>query len=203
MPRIPPESPYEREAGYAARYRDERFHSGSGPGTHRRESDAIRALLRDQPEGLWLDMPCGAGRLSSLLPGSTVQVDRDASMVAISGTGDRACARASQLPFRDATFDGCLSMRLFHHVSTPEERQAILAELRRVTDGPLIVSFFEAVNLQNVRRTVRRWFGRRHTGRTAIRWRQFRADLEASGWRPTAWQPLRRFVSEQWLVRAE
>ncbi len=204
-PSTPHESPYVRELGYAARYRDVRFRTGTGAATHGRESSAISELLEiaTVPAGPWLDAPCGAGRLSGLLPETPVQVDRDPEMVAISGAPERVCARASELPFRDDTFAGALTMRLLHHVRTSDERVRILSEIRRVTRGPVVASFFHAVSLQHARRTVRRWFGRRNTGRCAVTWRQFRADLDAAGLRPVAWRAMRRFVSEQWIVLAE
>lgn len=208
------ETPYVREEGYATRYRDARFQSGSGRGTHARETRAIRALLEralahapDCAGGNWLDMPSGAGRLSSLLPAArVVRVDRDAAMLdacgAVQGTG-RTCARAAALPFADGSFRGALTMRLLHHIGTPDERRGILRELRRVTAGPLVVSFFESRNLQNLRRQMgRRAFGRRNTGRSAIRWATFCDDLRAAGWQPQARRPLCRWISEQWLVLA-
>ena len=204
------ETLYEREPGYAERYRDRRFVSGTGRGTHSREVRAIRRLLRTagstEPSGAWLDMPCGAGRLTAELPGElAVQADRDPGMVTACRGQGFACsvARAAALPFADGCFEGALSMRLLHHISDQTERVAILRELRRVTDGPLIVSFFHSISFQHLRRTLRRKLrGRRNTGRTAIRWSQFRADLDAAGWAAHTAVPLRRFVSEQWIVLA-
>lgn len=205
------ETPYVREPGYALRYRDQRFRTGTGGRTHARETAAIESLLATvatPPGGLWLDLPCGAGRLSDLLPGAlVVQSDRDPGMTsaaaAPSGRArERVCARAAAIPFADGVFTGALMMRLLHHVASSTERQAILREVRRVTDGPLVVSFFHAVNLQNLRRVVRRKFGRRDTGRSAVTWARFRADLEAAGWTVRGTRPLRRFVSEQWIVLA-
>src|SRR5690606_4121730 len=65
------EAPYVRDSDYPRRYRDERFDSGTGRRTHAREVRALRRLLARAPavEGPWLDVPCGAGRLSELLPG--------------------------------------------------------------------------------------------------------------------------------------
>ncbi len=198
-----PETPYQREPGYAERYRARRFRTGSGPGTDARERAALATLLAMArwSDGPWLDAPCGAGRLSAALPGDVVQVDRDPAMVAACGPGRaRACASVHQLPFRDHTFAGALCHRLLQHIPTGVERRHVLCELARVTRGPIVVSFFDAWSLQHLRRVVRRWSGKRRSGRSAISRRTFLAELRAVGLTVEAVRPLRRFVAEQTLV---
>lgn len=197
------ESLYEREPGYAERYRDRRFHSGTGRSTDERERRAIRALLRraEWQPGRWLDAPCGAGRLSDELPELPVQVDRDPAMVrAASGALPRTCASVHALPFADGSFAGTLCMRLLQHIATPVERIVILRELARVTDGPIVVSFFDAASLQHLRRRLRPLLRKRRSGRHAVGRRAFRAELEQAGLTPVAMQSLARFVGEQTLV---
>ncbi|MBX3461742.1 MAG: class I SAM-dependent methyltransferase [Planctomycetes bacterium] len=198
-----PETPYVREAGYAERYRDRRFRSGSGRRTDARERAALAALLAATtwPAGPWLDAPSGAGRLSAALPGDVVQVDRDPAMLAACGPGrPRACASAQRLPFRDGTFAGALCHRLLQHIPTADERRDILRELARVTRGPIVVSFFDAGSLQHLRRLLRRALGKTPSGRGAIRRRAFFAEARAAGLEVVAVRPLRRFVAEQTLV---
>lgn len=197
------ETPYVRETGYARRYRDQRFASGSGPATDRRERAALRQLLdlAQAPAGVWLDAPSGAGRMSDELPGPAVQVDRDPQMVAACpGTRPRLCASVHQLPFADGTFAGVLCHRLLQHIATPAERIDILEELRRVSAGFLVVSFFDACSLQHLRRRVRRLFGKRRSGRGGVRRRAFLEELRAAGWQPLRVLALRRFFAEQTLV---
>jgi SAM-dependent methyltransferase len=210
--RVPPpkdselrETDYHREPGYAERYRDRRFTTGSGGHTHEREARAIHELIARcspaRPARPWLDVPSGAGRLSPLLPGPVVLVDRDLSMVrAAPGEHRRVCASIHRLPFAEGSFSGALCMRLLHHIGSSEERRRILRELHRVTDGPVVVSFFHSLSVQHGRRVLGRLLGRRHTGRCAVTWRVFRRDIEAAGFTPVATRPLARFVSEQWLV---
>ena len=199
------ENPYLREAGYARRYRDQRFAAGTGEATHRREVAAVRRLLAEATAsgGPWLDVPCGTGRLTELLPGPAVQVDRDLTMLrTCPAESRRACASVMALPWADGTFEGALCMRLLHHLQTSAERTAALAELRRVTRGPIVVSFFHALSVQHGRRLLARRLGKRRSGRGAITARRFRADLAAAGLRAARELPLRRFLSEQWLVLA-
>ncbi|MHC4515940.1 MAG: class I SAM-dependent methyltransferase [Planctomycetota bacterium] len=206
-----PETPYLREAGYAERYRDQRFRSGSGVGTHRREVQALEALLAAlltdaDTTGPWLDVPAGAGRLTGVLPAapSAVQADRNLSMLQAAGPDHRRiCAAAQRLPFPDGAFAGVLCMRLLHHIPGTEERVAILRELARVSRGPVVLSFFHALSLQHLRRVLRhRLWGRRQSSRHAIRFGTLAQELRAAGLVLVKTRPLRRFVSEQWLVLA-
>lgn len=197
------ETPYVREAGYASRYRDTRFHVGHGPRTDARErAGVVRMLgLAGESRGPWLDVPSGAGRLSELLPLPVVQLDRDPAMLVAAGPRHaRACASASSLPFADGSFHGALCMRLLQHIPAPQERIRILSELARVTTGPVIVSFFDSFSLQAARRGLRRLTGKKRSGRSAVSRRQFRAELQAAGLQPIAWHATLRFLGEQTLV---
>lgn len=202
-----PETPYEREPGYALRYRDRRFRTGSGARTDRRERAALRALLRglDAEPGPWLDAPCGAGRLSNELAavaaGAVVRVDRDRAMVAACAPdGRRACASVHALPFADGAFAGVLCHRLLQHIPTPAERIDILRELGRVARRFVVVSFFDACSLGALRRPLRRWLGKTRSGRSAQTRAALRRELAAAGLRPLRFRALVRFLSEQTLV---
>jgi hypothetical protein len=197
------ETPYEREPGYAQRYRDQRFREGSGARTDRRERHALQELLArcERRAGPWLDAPSGAGRMSAMLPAPAVLVDRAREMLVAAGPGrPRACASVHALPFGDGAFAGVLCHRLLQHIATPAERIDILTELRRVSAGPVVVSFFDACSLQHLRRLLRRRLGKRRSGRHAVRMGAFLAECRAAGLEPVAVRPLRRFVAEQVLV---
>lgn len=201
----PAETPYVREPGYAERYRDRRFHSGSGPGTHARELAAVADLLRaaGAAAGPWLDVPAGAGRLSDACPQPVVQVDRDPAMLRAcppAAGRARVCASALRLPFADDAFAGVLCLRLLQHIAATDERTALLRELARVSRGPVLFSYFDAASLPHWRRQLRRALGKTRSGRCAVRWARLAAELRAAGLRPIARRPLRRFFSEQTLV---
>ena len=200
------ETPYEREAGYAERYRDRRFQSGHGPLTDRRERAALRSLLRTArwSDGPWLDAPSGAGRLSDELPGPAVRLDRDAGMLRAAGPErPRVCGSVHALPFADGVFAGLLCHRLLQHIPTAVERIDILRELARVCRGPIVVSFFDAHSLQHARRLLRRAVGKKRSGRAAVGRGAFLRELRAAGLRPLAVRALRRFIAEQTLVLCE
>lgn len=197
------ESRYDRESGYAERYRDRRFQTGTGSRTDVRERKAIASLLRRAtiPDGIWLDAPCGAGRLSLELPGKAILVDRDPNMVVAADDHMlRACASVHALPFENDAFAGVLCMRLLQHIATPDERITILRELARVSRGPIVVSFFDACSLQHLRRRLRPLMGKRRSGRFAVSRRSFREELALSGLRMHGMRALARFVGEQTIV---
>lgn len=213
-PTTPPETPYHRPKGYAEHYRDKRFVVGSGRRTNQREQRVLGTLLAlveaaattapAARQNRWLDVPSGTGRLGGLLPGGApVHCDRSISMLHATATERlRVCASAHCLPFRDGAFAGVLCMRLLHHIADQTERRWILSELRRVSSGPLIVSFFHSYSVQHARRVLARLLGKRHSGRCAVRYAVFRRDLEAAGYEIVVARPLARFISEQWLVLA-
>ena len=197
------ESPYVREPGYALRYRDRRFRCGTGATTDRRERAALRALLQHATptNGVWLDAPAGAGRLTDELPGTGVRVDRDRAMLlAADERHPRICASVHALPFADRCFAGTICMRLLQHIATPVERIDILRELNRVTRGPIVVSFFDSRSLQHLRRRLRPLLGKRPSGRSAVSRRAFVAELRAAGLVPVAVRALARGFAEQTLV---
>ncbi len=202
-PPSPLDPPYRREPGYAAHYRDRRFRSGSGPVTHRREALVLAELLATAGArpGTWLDVPCGAGRFSATLGPAVVGVDRDRTMLAAGACAVRACGSILALPFADDSFVGALCHRLLQHFPQREQRVGALAELARVTDGPIIFSYFDAATLQHARRWLRARLGRT-SGRCAVWWRQLRDELHAAGLRAVTRRPLRAFFSEQTLVLA-
>lgn len=193
-------TPYVREQGYAERYRDRRFLTGSGPRTDARERQMLRRLLAraGARHGLWLDVPSGAGRMSNELPGRVVQADRDAEMVkAIENEGQRVCACATALPFADGTFDGALCCRLLQHLPRSDERTAVLRELRRVTNGPVVATFFDSCSLQHLRRVARRAMGKTRSGRCAISRAEFLAEATNAGFTKVEFHARLRFLGEQ------
>jgi len=72
-------------------------------------------------------------------------------------------ADARRLPFRAGAFDLVFSIRLFHHIHSPESREAILGEFSRVSSAYALVSFYRANGLHEVQRRLRRAFGKSRT----------------------------------------
>jgi len=146
-----------------------------------------------------LDLPCGYGRFSPLLrPRARRLVNSDLSfeMVARSraaGADAGAVANAKQgLPFKDGSFDVVFSLRFFHHLHEPRDREAILSEFRRVSSGWAIVSFYRLSGLHSFQRRLRRLFGKSRTRIKMIEPGTFEREAEAAGFEVAAVAPLFR-----------
>jgi len=206
-PAHPARAPY-RDPAAADAYARDRFARRSGPATDRREREVLAAVLARaglRPGDRVLDCPAGAGRLSGLLGGRGLAVfsaepsgpmrAHAAAALAAAGLPRRvAGADALALPFRDRSFDLVLCHRLAHHLEAAEERRALLRSLAAASRRWVLVSWFDAVSLQHLRRVLRRPFrpSRRHavTRGTLLR------DAAAAGLRPVALRALRPRVSE-------
>jgi SAM-dependent methyltransferase len=152
-----------------------------------------------------LDCPSGAGRLAGLLAERglvVVSADQSAPMLvhageamAAAGAPRRlAAADALALPFRPAAFDLVLCHRLAHHLEREEERRALLASLAAASRRWVLLSWFDAISLQHLRRAVRRPF--RPSRRHAVTRASLVRAAAAAGLRPVAMRALRPFVSE-------
>jgi ubiquinone/menaquinone biosynthesis C-methylase UbiE len=106
-----------------------------------------------------IDVGCGYGRLADCYMGrfqQVIMVDGSMSLLrqALEKTSGQAIYIASDvthLPFRAASFDAVLMIRVFHHI---EDSQTCLSELHRLlcNDGRFVFSYS---NKQNVERVIR------------------------------------------------
>jgi SAM-dependent methyltransferase len=158
----------------AAAYRTKYEHSLARRWSARREAALLRwALAFAGTEGVALDAPCGAGRMTPVLlehARRVTAVDLSPAMVAearaaladaiavgqvVLGTGS-----VDALPFDDGAFDTAVCWRLLHHVTDRAARVRILAGLARVARGAVIVTVADAgtwkARLQRWRRRDRR-----------------------------------------------
>ena len=116
-----------------------------------RESHLIRRYLRRVGHSrAILEIPCGGGRLTPALAGSTdlvieadvavgqVRYGRQASRVAVPRVW--MTASAFHIPLRDGSVDGAVCVRLSHHLPTAAERERLFAELLRVSRRFAIVT---------------------------------------------------------------
>jgi len=206
--------PY-RDPATAAAYAADRFTTGSGPATDRREREALNGML-DRAGlargALVLDCPAGAGRFAGLLASrglSVVAADQSPEMLAHAGHAlaaaslprRLAAADATALPFLDGAFDLVLCHRLLHHLPTEGERRALLRSLAAATRRWVLVSWFDARTLQHLRRALRRPF--RPSSRHAVTRAVLEGDAAAAGLRPAEIRAIRPLVSEITLALLE
>jgi SAM-dependent methyltransferase len=198
----------EAASKYAGRDLDKR---------RRREQHCIRTALADVSRGgRVLDLPCGTGSLTTSLADlgfqvtaadvSTHMLDRaeQAWALACADKPDRAGhARfvrqdIMHTDFPDGHFDAVVCNRLFHHFCEAETRRAALAELGRISRGPVIVFFFNRLALDTIRlAALRLVFGKFRRGRIPITIRRFAAEGAAAGLRLEKVLFTRRAVSPQ------
>ena len=191
----------------AASYDARRFRSLRGRVVDRREQALIaRALAAVAPplERL-LDLPAGTGRLAALLGArapSVLGADRSREMLRQGAKYDGLAvqAEAARLPFPDRAFDAVVSLRLMGHLP-PDERRAVLAEMRRVTRRFLVIAFYDSTPWTRLRRRLgsrlRRgpWYAE-PIART-------RRELDGLGFQVRLALPLARFISETWIFVLE
>jgi len=90
----------------------------------------------------FLDVACGTGFLTSVLPGSIVGLDQSASMLAVARArvpqGNFVRGDALQVPFRSKQFDCLMTGHFYGHLDAAASR-IFLAEARRVAKSVLLV----------------------------------------------------------------
>jgi 2-polyprenyl-3-methyl-5-hydroxy-6-metoxy-1,4-benzoquinol methylase len=198
---------------YATRLRGQR--------RDRVEQKCIAKALQTVPRGAKvLDLPCGTGRLLGLLVQSGFDVtEADSSPHMIEQARALWEELRANLPgpqpqvsfevrdvmrsgYQDEAFDAVLCNRLLHHFTEPGTRTAALAELRRISRGPVIVSFFNSMALDALVLGIRSFLRRRTpTDRIPISMSQFLADAGKAGLELDQAFPTRWGISPQWYVR--
>lgn len=178
----------------------------------RRERRALLKALEAVPPGASvLDLPCGSGRLTSLLVERGYRVtaaDSSAHMVerarqaAPTGAGVRFDVRdVLDSGYPDGCFDAVVCHRLFHHFGEAGLRQRALGELARICRGPVIASFFNAFALDALRSRLKHALrGTRATDRIPIPLATFAADGRLAGLRVERTVAVRFGISPLWLV---
>ena len=132
----------------------------------RRELDILRTLLATQGRTRrLLNLPSGGGRVSGPLAESTdLLIEGDIALgQLVYGAGQREwttpevrmTASAFHIPLCDRAVDGVVCIRLCHHLPTKTERERLLAELLRVADRFVVMTFFDFNSVKNLLRRVR------------------------------------------------
>lgn len=190
----------------------------TGTPKDRLEKASIRQALAGLPAGARvLDLPCGTGRITTFLlaEGWRVhaadnsqhmmdQVRHAFSQALLSGAAlDLSRQDVMATTFADGEFDAVVCNRLFHHFNEPATRRRALAELARISKGPVVASFFCSFSLSALKfRIVSAAKGIKPVDRVPIPLREFVADLESAGLRAEAVIPVRWGISPQTYVKA-
>jgi 2-polyprenyl-3-methyl-5-hydroxy-6-metoxy-1,4-benzoquinol methylase len=186
----------------------------------RREVRSIDRALASVPRGSHvLDLPCGAGRLLEILASRGYRVtcvDSSDHMIRMARRQWEAIRSKLELTvqqpdfavrdvmhtgYPDGHFDAVVCNRLFHHFRESEIRIRALTELRRVSRGPVIVSFFNAFALGAVRFQLKRAL-RRTTpyDRVPVPAWSFLNDVRRAGLKPVSLHAVTWGISPLWHV---
>ncbi len=189
---------------------------------NRRELACIAAALENIPgPGIILDIPSGTGRLLPLLLNlghEVVQADASEHMLDAAkryySRGSNAlskeqlarvrftCREVMDTGFSDNEFSAVICNRLFHHYPEAEVRRAVLAELARICNGPLIVSFFSNFAISAMRFHMANFFrGRKPSDRIPIWFREFQRDFVSCGLVCTEIYPVLFGISPQTYLK--
>jgi SAM-dependent methyltransferase len=201
-----------KAAGQYQSKRKARRFVASVPGTRtdRREKNCIRKALAflNLPSGSSiLDIPCGGGRLFPLLKQNDNRVmgaDISASMVeeATQAKYDNLkVADVFETGFPDKEFDLVVCHRLFQYFSEASDRRGALAELSRISKGPVLVSFSCNLAFDYWVYKVKRFFGltrARHC--RPISFIDFGRDARAAGMEVVYWIAARPLISRRWYA---
>lgn len=161
---------------YNTKYQRERLKRWST----RREFQLLERLLASQPRSrTLLELPCGGGRLSAAMsPHTDLMIEADVALgqlqygrahSRIEAPQVWLTASALRIPFRDASVDGVVCIRLCHHLPHPAERERLVEELLRVARRFVILTFFDFHSLKNLLRRMRRPFDRKRPKYTMTR----------------------------------
>lgn len=179
--------------------------------SNRTERALLERILADVgPVERLLDVPSGAGRVSDILArraGRIYEFDYSREMVRLVRSSARGheprvgVATVFNLPFRDRSFDLVVSIRLSHHIPDRDGRHWHVRELLRVSDGHVLLTYFDADSLKNRLRELRRRLGSRKRGKHTLRHSEI-LDLAREGGFEAAgvWRLSRLFSGHAFLL---
>jgi len=171
------------------------------------EQRLVNRWLRLCPPGaVVLDLPCGTGRFTELVAACghrLVRADLSYQMVAHAwhlGPNDHVlgslCCDLARPPLAEASVDIVLVWRLFHHCRTPEDREMVLRQARRLARRHVIISYYNRASVTYwVKRTLRRLSGREPKARGAIWTSELLRTAKSVGLAPVEVAHYRRWTS--------
>lgn len=179
-----------------------------------REQRCVAQALSEcqPPPAVVLDMPCGTGKLASVLTTMGAQVvgaDLSLAMMELAKEPYQAprfsgfvCGNAERLPFCTAAFDTVVCLR-FMHLVPPASRQNVMKELARVASRRVIVSFGVGSPFQLLRLKVRHAIFRGTSTPHPARLADLRIEIEQAGLHITQWRRILPILSCEYLLTLE
>jgi SAM-dependent methyltransferase len=107
------------------------------------ERETVERFVTELPAGRILDIGCGTGYLTRLLPGTIVGVDASAEMLTLARArmpeATFVQAEVPPLPFPDDGFDLAFSSNVYSHIDRAETCSGFVAEALRVAPTLIIL----------------------------------------------------------------
>lgn len=162
---------------------------------HWREMNILESLL-DTAGGQFgnlLDCPCGYGRLTDILSrrcsllfsgdlnSCTLIAHNDYFRDRIVRNFDAPCD-ITLLPFKDDSFEGMVTFRLFHHLVDRETRIAAFNEAARVSRRFLLISYYSSNSLHKFSRRLNRNISIRNGRKAFLDPVIIREEAASAGW---------------------
>jgi SAM-dependent methyltransferase len=166
------------ERGDAVKYADSRERKQYGH--YDKEQTLIGRWLRLCPPGaVVLDLPCGTGRFSELVPHCghrLLRADLSFEMVSHAqklGPNEHVlgnlCCDLALPPLAEGSVDIVMVWRLFHHCRSPEDREMVLRQARRLARRYVIISYYNRASVTYwAKQFMQTVFRRAPRGRGAI-----------------------------------
>lgn len=198
----------------ASTYDQKRFRSWKGKLADHLEKNAIARLLEDlAPGSLILDVACGTGRITKFLYEKNYKawgVDISAEMLETArqnlsvqnGEVKFFQGEAENLPFAPRLFEAVFAIKLLGHVP-PEQRIGILRELKRVSRGKVVVSYYYSSILHNFKRRLKKVLKKTCSPWYPVTRRELAREVESAGLKISREIPVARFLSETKILLLE
>jgi ubiquinone/menaquinone biosynthesis C-methylase UbiE len=203
-------------------YRDLAFEPGHGlkgflsRTIRRAEQKAVRRALdrsiRGRPADSLLDVPCGTGKLASVVAGRAkriVAADVSEAMMelarpvyaTVAGFEGFRVADAEELPFGDGEFEVVVCLRLLHRV--PQSlRRKMVRELARVSSNLVILSLGIVDPAQQLRSGLRQQLVPGTPIRVPCSPKEARELFEEARLKPFRARPILPMLSAEWVYAA-
>lgn len=207
-----------RDDRVAGHYDARRFDGRGGPRKHGHDARLIEGILRGLAGPAWvLDAPTGTGRLlpalasegrralgmdvsEEMLRSGAVPVRPLDSTDSDEGHGiPRVVGDLERAPFATDAFSAVLCYRFFFHVDRAEARARILAELARVSRGPILLQERNAASLKQRSRRIRAAL-RLRASRPVPGHAEIVAEVRSAGLEIDRIVHVSRLFSDKWIL---
>jgi ubiquinone/menaquinone biosynthesis C-methylase UbiE len=199
----------------AADYDEHRFRTPKRIRRNQRKWAAIQKALALAPgTKTVVDLPCGTGRFTGHLAragyevvGSDISVEmmqQAAKLPAVQHEHIRGYVRADAeaLPFGSKSVDCLMSIRFLFHVD-PQTRRRMLREFGRVSRRWVIADYRHKYSFRYGVWKAARTLGLTKRPFERVSARSMKSEFEDAGLRIVKIIPVRRFLSDKWVVLAE